>query len=670
MSCRLSLFGPPTLLDRDGRPVSVPAKTFALAAYILLSGGGPISRASLRQFLWPNADPKTAAANMRKFLLRVRERQERFGFELIRCERNHVELVRSARIDLATFLKIAAAPETTDILSLCEIYRGDLLDGLSWEEIEASEWLELQRTKLRDAFTGAVTSRLELIDRDADRIPLRMAARRLVEVDPYNETGHRALMRLFAEDGEPARIRDTYRNLEERLRADLGVEPDPVTTDLAQELLQVRFAPKRARVETSAEPSAPKLPAQPVAASVSPEGRSFLSPALSLARSGVPRITILPPAGAGAHSYSHLIATSLIEDVTISLCRFKSVTVVAPHTAWELSHSAKKTDLLASFNIDYVVETSLQNHGDSTKLAVRLLNFVTRDILWVEQYPLSRENMARGFRELSMRVVSLLVDTIERTELGRYEVEQDPTAYHLFLSGQRYLRTLSLPNIRKARRFFRSAIGNCPEFVPAISGLAQTFNLEWLLMARGDLDLLGEAERLSRRSLEIDPDDARGYRDLGLCTVYEGRFDESLQAFSQGEQRNPQYADLLVEYANALQHSNETAAALQMVNRAIELNPLGPDRYWWVAGGANFHLQRYREAIESMSRMRDQSPAFRLLAASCAMLGEREKAADYVRKAKDIHPDFNVEGWLSILPIRDRTFAQHYEQGLREAGFK
>ncbi len=107
-----------------------------------------------------------------------------------------------------------------------------------------------------------------------------------------------------------------------------------------------------------------------------------------------------------------------------------------------------------------------------------------------------------------------------------------------------------------------------------------------------------------------------------------------------------------------------------MINRAIELNPLGPDRYWWVAGGANFHLQRYREAIESMSRMRDNSPAYRLMAASWALLGESEKAAEYVRRAKDIHPDFNVESWLAILPIRDRTFAQHYEHGLREAGFK
>jgi hypothetical protein len=36
----------------------------------------------------------------------------------------------------------------------------------------------------------------------------------------------------------------------------------------------------------------------------------------------------------------------------------------------------------------------------------------------------------------------------------------------------------------------------------------------------------------------------------------------------------------------------------------------------------------------------------------------------------EIHPDFSVNGWLSILPIRDRQYERDYEQGLREAGFK
>ena len=161
-----------------------------------------------------------------------------------------------------------------------------------------------------------------------------------------------------------------------------------------------------------------------------------------------------------------------------------------------------------------------------------------------------------------------------------------------------------------------------PDFVPAISGLARTYQREWLLLARGDSELLAEAERLARLALEIDPDDARGYRELGVCTLYAGRFDESLEALRQAEMRNPQYADLLVGLCGR-------AAARLRASRRLRRSPSDraqsalPGPYWWTAGGANFHLQRYAEAIECMSRMRDQSPAYRLLAASWAMLGDR-----------------------------------------------
>jgi hypothetical protein len=71
-----------------------------------------------------------------------------------------------------------------------------------------------------------------------------------------------------------------------------------------------------------------------------------------------------------------------------------------------------------------------------------------------------------------------------------------------------------------------------------------------------------------------------------------------------------------------------------------------------------------------MQSMRDQTPAYRLLAASWARLGEREQAAEYVRKVMEVHPDFSVSSWLTILPIKDRHYERDYEQGLREAGFR
>ena len=661
MRCRLSLFGPPRLLDDQGRLVSVPAKTYALVAYlVLMSAGGPVGRAQLRRFLWEDSDSKAAAANLRKFLSRIVDRQEARGFQLIHSKRDQVELAESVKIDLTDFLRIVAAPSSADLEVLCDLYRGELLEGFETENDDLSAWLEVERTKLRDAFINAVADRIEMIGAHGDKIPLRVAARRLISVDPYNEVGHRALMRLYAEESEPARVKDLYQSLEGRLREDLGVVPDEATTELYRSLLPT---PQR----DSTQRTAVRVPATPVTHDdqFAPDDDVVVVSE----RSGAPRITVLPPLPLGGQDYGHQLVVSLIEDVTIGLCRSKALSVVAPHTAWELSHSGKKS-LLRQFKIDYAVETQLQNRGGELLLGVKLVDAVSRAILWMQRYELEKDAIAKQCSNLPVRIILTLVDRVERAELARYEAQPDATAYHLYLGGQRHLRVLDLPSVRRARRHFKAAVGSCSDFVPALSALARTYQQEWLLMARGDAELLREAERLAMQSIDIDPDDARGYRELGVCKLYRGEFDESLMNLDQAEQRNPQFADLLNDSADALTHTCDFPAALQKITKAIELNPLCPDQYWWAAAGANYHLQRYHNAIECMGHMRDQSPAFRLMAASWAMMGERERAQTFVKKAKEIHPDFTISGWLSIVPIQDPYYRQHYEQGLREAGFE
>jgi tetratricopeptide (TPR) repeat protein len=561
-------------------------------------------------------------------------------------------------------MRIAAAQNPNGVVTLCDIYRGELLEGLEWDESEPIEWLQLQRAKLREAFISAVANRLEARESTADGVSVRTAARRLIEVDPYNEAAHRALMRLFGEEGEPARVREVYLGLQQRLREDLGVEPDLATTLLYRALLPTG-AQSTISVPAKAEPLS--VPASPTSALPVSAPGDFVRP--QQGASGTPRITILPPVAQSGGDLRHRLASSLIEDVTIGLCRFKALSVIAPHTASELGAGGKKS-LFKTFGIDYVVESKML-HGASggLSLSVALLTAGSREMIWAEQYPFDHEHIDRNYRELSARIITALIDTVERVELSHYESEQSPTAYHLYLLGQKISRTLDLPSVRRARRAFKLSLGASQDYVPALSGLARTFQLEWLLMARGDRDLIADAQKLATRALEIDPEDARGHRELAVCQLYLGQFDESLDAFAKAEQRNPQHADLIVDFADALEHACEPARALEKIARAIELNPICPDNYWWAGGGANYHLERYSDAIECLSRMRDPSPAYRLMAASWAKLGDRRQARDYVKLAREIHPDFTVKGWLSIVPIRDPKFARHYEDGLREAGF-
>jgi SARP family transcriptional regulator, regulator of embCAB operon len=64
------------------------------------------------------------------------------------------------------------------------------------------------------------------------------AARRLVELEPYRETGHRILMDALDREGNTAEALRVYDSLRCLLRDDLGVTPSQATQDLHRRLLR------------------------------------------------------------------------------------------------------------------------------------------------------------------------------------------------------------------------------------------------------------------------------------------------------------------------------------------------------------------------------------------------------------------------------------------------
>jgi DNA-binding SARP family transcriptional activator/TolB-like protein len=665
MTFTMCLLGPPRLVAADGTSIRLPVKTYALMARLLLASEAEVTRSSLTELLWPEAN--TDSSNLRKLIWTIRQVQARHRLEFLNI---HGKRLRPAsvgvQIDLLRLLALLDGGGNADLAELCRLYSGELLEGLDFDTSEGRFWLAVQRGRLRNAFVLAVAEAIEAPQPRSDRRQIRSAAKKLIEIEPFNEAACRALMQCFAADGEVAQIRQAYDALRQQLRRDLDVEPTAKTKSLFQRLTGTgpRTTPEVATGDGRA------LGARDGGLDAASPGPPVWPAPTPQTAAGVPKLCILFPTGTGADVPMHDLAASLMDDVTIGLCRSKALSIVAPYTAWQLAPDDPRDDGLARFGVDYAVETRLSRFPDAHRLMVKLFAVRNREIVWAEQYAFDMDSAARRYRDLSTRVTALLAGEIERREIGRHDPEQHPTAYGWYLIGQRALNTLDLASIRRSRTPFRSAIAIAPDFAPAVSALARSFQLEWLLCARGDHEMLERAEKLANRAVKLDSLDARGYRELGFCSLYAGRYDESFAAYATAEDLNPQHADLLAEFADALVHGCEIDSAIAKIKLAIALNPLCPDRYWWIASGAYYFAEDYHAVIEFVSNMRNRAPALRLLAASHAMLGNAAEARRCVDQAMKDHPNFTVSKWLEIIPTRRPASLRHYEQALRLAGFR
>lgn len=642
-SPNLQLLGIPQLQLPDGSKIDLRQKAFALAALLHLDYHGQARRQAVAERLWETASASQASTNLRQVLLHTRALEARHGFDLFETDATSVALRPQVHVDLSDLQAIRLVVDPAELLRLISLYRGGFLEGLTGSADDLSRWIDTERTRIENQFViDACSAALRLGGPAAQQAVLRLA-----EVQPFADEVCQVQMLLAREAGDEFSVTSIYNEFRTRLWKLLRAEPEPQTTALLV-------------------PTAPVLHA-------SPRQRDPLSPAgLRGDRAQVPRIVLLPPRlDAAIGSTPAHIAPGLIEDVTISLCRLRSLVVIAPHSAWQFD-SFDAIEAIDAHRIDYAVESRVGSGagGDGLALSVRLIRTAGREIVWADKFRFGVAEAPARYRDLVNGIASSLADRVESTELAAERPNREPTAYSHYLHGRQDLRSFDLPRVRKARKAFRLAADLAPDLAVAESALARSFVIEWVLRAGADPELLDNARAHAARSIGIDPLDGNGYRELGRTALFSGDLDDSLLQFERAERCAPNLADMLADYADTLTHNSDLPGARRRIETALQLNPLPPDEYWWTLGGIEFFSSRWPEAIAALQRMKNPEPGLRLMAAARAMNGDRDQARHLRQRALTLQPDFTVDSWVGRIALRNPVDTELYTDALRRAGFR
>ncbi|MFD8820209.1 BTAD domain-containing putative transcriptional regulator, partial [Streptomyces sp. NPDC059627] len=231
---RFGLLGAPVLYDASGvRPIGSP-KVRALLAALLLEAGRVVSVESLREALWDGAPPVSARASLHNHVARLRrllDDPERLravppGY-LLRVDDGELDVdVFDARVAQARAAH--GRREWAPVLRACAealaLWRGSPLGGLPAEFGGFAFVQRLEEARLLllewhyDAELALGGSRLGGV------VP-ELAA--LVAQHPLREAYHRQLMLALHRTGRQAEALAVHRDLRNRLRDELGIEPGP-----------------------------------------------------------------------------------------------------------------------------------------------------------------------------------------------------------------------------------------------------------------------------------------------------------------------------------------------------------------------------------------------------------------------------------------------------------
>jgi DNA-binding SARP family transcriptional activator len=211
----LSFLGPFDVV-LDGQPVTgfKSNKVRGLLAYLAVESERPHHREVLAGLLWPDWPDSEALSNLRYALSNLRrvigDRSAEPCYLLITRDTLQFNTASDYSLDLSAFTDQMAATtgRARDVRDLVrveeaiELHRGPFLEGLSIRDSVAfEEWSSLKRGQIAEQLLAGLRYLVKSYE-ELDQHDQALAwARRLVELEPWDEAAHRDMMRLLVMSG-------------------------------------------------------------------------------------------------------------------------------------------------------------------------------------------------------------------------------------------------------------------------------------------------------------------------------------------------------------------------------------------------------------------------------------------------------------------------------------
>src|SRR6266498_136200 len=259
----------------DDKPIATDRrKAIALLAYLAVNDVNHAqqrySRESLSALFWPDYEQAKAFSNLRRTIWEV---HQAIGESWLIAERESVHLNSNTVIDLdvtrfhdllsQAHQQMDASLRIPLLVDAVKLYHNHFLTGFSLKDAYPfNEWSYAESEELKHQLAKALSLLVEShrkLNQAEAAIPY---ARRLVALEPLNESAHRQLMEVYIEAGQHSAALKQYQTCEQILRKELNLDPQPETRALYKKIRKGEAKPVQVKEELKTVEPKHNLPLQ------------------------------------------------------------------------------------------------------------------------------------------------------------------------------------------------------------------------------------------------------------------------------------------------------------------------------------------------------------------------------------------------------------------------
>lgn len=381
---------------------------------------------------------------------------------------------------------------------------------------------------------------------------------------------------------------------------------------------------------------------------------------------GKPSIAVLPFANLSGDENQQYLSDGITEDIITELARFRSLTVIARNSSFQFRGPAlDSADVHRKLGARYLVEGSVRRVVDRVRITTQLIDAASGINLWAQRYDRALDDIFTLQDEVATLIATTVQGAAEADAMSRTRRMPQPewAAYDYYLQGRAHYYQYEMD---KAAPLFARCTELDPAFAQGHAYLAQCVAARYWY--DHDPATLQKALQSARTALLLDRNDGICNQSMGLVLTHMRQHGDAGQHFEQARALNPLDVNIAGDYASWLNYGGRAQEALDVLGKALLLDPLPPVWFWEVKGSSLFLLGRYREAINAYQKAGDHFFIDAFLAAAYAHLGETEKAHAALDAALSKQPALTFK-IVATLPFADPEALELFLSGFRKAGF-
>lgn len=390
----------------------------------------------------------------------------------------------------------------------------------------------------------------------------------------------------------------------------------------------------------------------------------------------IPSIIVLPFINLGGAEDQAYFSDGITENIITDLSHISALKVMARNTSFRYKdQTIDAVQVGKDLGVNYLLEGSIQKSGNNLRITAQLIDTSNGYHVWAEKYDRKLVEIFSVQDDVTQKIVSALA--VSLTSQEQAGLKHTPTnnieAYDLLLQGLKYSTERTKEALLRAQQIFKESISLDKNYPRPYGALAivkiRLVNTNWSDNPKEDLN---RALELALKATSFNNAPQQAHWALGFVHLYRQEYTEAIKAVKQSIKIAPSYADayaLLSLIENTLGNGKK---ALNLIEKAVLLNPYYTFDYPYNFGRAYYTLGQYKLAIkfllESLERNEVVVAPRLFLITSYIALGKQDDAEWEVEQVLNSNNRISITHLANYGLIANNEKRRLFFNDLRKAG--